>query len=66
MKKVYYFICNKYKKFKISEISYIVDKTSVLCIICDKCGSNDEKIFKEEELTKILVESVIRMSNLSY
>ena len=55
MKKVYYFICNKYKKFKIPEISYIVDKTSVLCIICDKCGSNDEKIFEEEELTKILV-----------
>ena len=26
----------------------------VLSIICDKCGSNDEKIFKEEESIEIL------------
>ena len=39
--------CNKYRKFQISSILYILDKTLVLSIICDKCGSNDEEIFKE-------------------
>ena len=32
----------------------MLDKTLVLSIICDKCGSNNEKIFKEEESTIIL------------
>ena len=30
------------------------DKTLVLSIICDKCGSKDEKIFQEEESIEIL------------
>ena len=32
------------------------DKTLVLSIVCDKCGSKDEKIFKEEsiEILKVL------------
>ena len=29
-------------------------KKIVLSITCSKCGSKDEKIFKEEELIKIL------------
>ena len=48
MKKIYCINCNKYRKFKNSKISYIFDQT-VLSIICNKCSSNDEKIFKEEE-----------------
>ena len=28
-------------------------KTLVLCIINDKCSSNDEKVFKEEEYQDI-------------
>ena len=43
---------NKYRKFKNLKISYIFNKTWVLCIICDKCGSKDEKVFKEEESIK--------------
>ena len=54
MKKIYRAGCGKYKKFKNTEVSYIFEKTSVLSIICSKCGSKDEKIFKEEESIKIL------------
>ena len=45
---------NKYRKFKNSEVSYIIGKTLVLSIICDKCGSKDENIFNEKESTEIL------------
>ena len=41
-------MCNKYRKFKNSEISYILSKTLVLSIICNKCSTNNEKIFKKE------------------
>ena len=37
-----------------SEVSYIIGKTLVLSIICDKCGSKDENIFNEKESTEIL------------
>ena len=40
---------NKYKKFKNPKISYTFNKTLFNSIVCDKCGSNDKKIFKEEE-----------------
>ena len=33
---------------------YIFEKTLVLSIICDKCGSEDEIVFKEEELIEVL------------
>ena len=38
------------------EISYIFNKTLVLCITCFyyKCGSNDKRIFKLEESNEIL------------
>ena len=39
--------CNKYRKIKNA------NETLVLSIICDKCGSKDEKIFKEEESIKV-------------
>ena len=58
MKKIYCIKCNKYRKFKNPKISYIFNKTLVLSIICDKCGSKDEELFKEEksiEILKILI-----------
>ena len=45
---------NKYTKIKNPKISYIFDKKIVLSIICNKCGSRYEKIFKEEGSTEIL------------
>ena len=35
---------NKYRKFKNPKISYILDKTVVISIICDNFGSNDKNI----------------------
>ena len=55
MKKTYCNNCSKYRKFKNNKI-YIFDKALVLSIICGKCESNDEKIFKDVsiEILKIL------------
>ena len=50
----YCVVCGKYKKFKNSKISYLLEKTLVLSIICSKCNSKNEMIFKEEEWIKIL------------
>ena len=36
MKKIYCVICDKYRKFQNSKISYILKKTLVLCIIFNK------------------------------
>ena len=36
------------------KISYICDKTLLIFSICNKCGSDDEKTFREEESTKLL------------
>ena len=44
----------KYKKFNNLKLWYIFEKTLFLSIICSKCGSKDEKIFKKEELIEIL------------
>ena len=46
MKKICYNKCDKYRKFKNPKISYIFSNTLVLSVNCDKCRSNDEKIFK--------------------
>ena len=49
--------CEKYKKFIKPKVSYICYKTVLLSSICNKCGSEDDKIFKEEvslEILKIL------------
>ena len=48
MKKFYFVIFGKYRKFKNSKISCILEKTLVLFIICSKCKNEDEKIFEEE------------------
>ena len=53
MKKLYYLICAKYKKFEKPKISYILERAVVLSIICSKCKNENEKIFKKEESTEI-------------
>ena len=48
MKKLHCVICRKYRRFEKPKISYILEKTLVLSIICSVCRNEDEKIFKEE------------------
>ena len=54
MKKLYCVICGKYRKFEKPKISYLLEKTLVLSIICSKCKNEDEKLFKEEESIELL------------
>ena len=60
MKKLYCVICGKYRKIEKPKISYLLEKTLVLSIICSNCMNEDEKNFKEEEsieILKILIEN---------
>ena len=50
-KNIYCIKCNKYRKFKNPTISY---KTLVLSILCNKCGSEEDKILKEQESIETL------------
>ena len=54
MEKLYCVICIKYRKFEKPKISYLLEKTLVLSIICSKCQNEDEKFFKEEDSIEIL------------
>ena len=56
MRKIYFTKCKKHRECKKSKISFICVKILLLFSICNKCGSEDEKIFKEEsnEILKIL------------
>ena len=54
MKNLYYVICNKYRKFVKPKISYLLEKTLILSVICSKCKNEDEKSFKEEKSIEIL------------
>ena len=54
MKKLCCVICGEYRKFEKPEISYLLEKTLVLSIICSKGTNEDEKLFKEEEAIEIL------------
>ena len=54
MKNIYWVICRKYRKFEKPKISYLLQKTLVLSIICNKCKNEDEKIFLEKDSTEIL------------
>ena len=54
MKKLFCVICGKYRKFEKLKISYLLEKTLVLSIICSKCKNEDEKIFNEENSIEIL------------
>ena len=51
---MYCVICLKYRKSGKPEISYLIEKTLVLSIICSKCKKEDEKVFKEEDSTEII------------
>ena len=53
MKNTYFIVCGKYIKFKNLKILYIFQNTLLFSIICSKCGSKGEKIFKEEESIEI-------------
>ena len=54
MKNLYCVTCGKYRKFEKPKISYLLEKTLVLSIICGKCKNEDENIFKERESIEIL------------
>ena len=54
MKKIYCIICGKYRKSEKAKVSYFLQKTLVLSIICSKLKTEYEKLFKEEESIKIL------------
>ena len=54
MKKLYCAICHNFRKFEKPKISYLLEKTLVLSVICIKCKNEDEKSFKEEESIEIL------------
>ena len=43
MKKLYCAICGKYRKFGKPRISYLLENTLFLCIICSKCKNENEK-----------------------
>ena len=51
---MYCVICLKYRKSRKSKMSYLIEKTLVLSIICSKCKKEDEKVFKEEDSTEII------------
>ena len=54
MKKIYCIRFTKYVKIKESKILYIWSKALVISTFCEKCSSNNDKIFKEEKSIKIL------------
>ena len=54
MRKIHCVISGKYRKFEKPKISYLLEKTLVLSIICSKCKNKDEKIFKKEDSIEIL------------
>ena len=54
MEKWFWIICGKYIKFEKPKISYLLEKTLVLSIICSKCENEYEKTFKEEESIEVL------------
>ena len=53
-KKIFRVIRVTYRKLKDPKIPYILEKTSVLSIICSECENKDDKRFKEEESIEIL------------
>ena len=43
MKKLYWVICSKHRKFEKPKISYLIEKALVRPIIYHKCKNEDEK-----------------------
>ena len=65
MKKLDRVICRKYRKFEKPIISYFLEKTLVLSIICSKCKNEDEKIFrKENQLYKQMLKILGLIENI--
>ena len=54
MKKLYCVFGSNYRKFEKLEVSYLLEKTLVLSIICIKYKNKNGKKIKEEESTEIL------------
>ena len=54
MGKIYCNKCRKYSEFKKHKKSNICDRALLFSSICNKCGKEDQKIFKEEESIEIL------------
>ena len=52
MKKAYWVICCEYRKIKKPKISYLLEETLILFIICSKCKNEDEKLFKKNNQWK--------------
>ena len=50
MEKLSCLICDKYRKFEKPNISYLLEKTLVLSIICSKRKNKDEKYFKMKRI----------------
>ena len=50
--------CKNYKEYEKPKVSNICDKRLFFYSICNKCRSEDEKIFKEEESIKTLKDLV--------
>ena len=47
MKNVYCVICGKYRKSEKPKMSYLLQKTLVLSIICSKSKNEDENFLKK-------------------
>ena len=54
MRKIYCTRCKKYKEFKKSKVSNIFYKILLFSSICNKCESEDERIFMKVESIEIL------------
>ena len=52
MKKLYRIICSKYRTFEGPKISYLLEKTFGLPIICSKCKNEDETFLKKKNQLK--------------
>ena len=54
MRKILCIKSKKYKKIINPKLSYICYKTLLLSSVCNKCESEDEKIFVEQESIEML------------
>ena len=55
MKKIYYSKCKEYRKYKISEISYLFAKPLIISIICKKWDNKHKRMFNEEKWIKTMI-----------
>ena len=48
IKKSYFVFCGKYRKFEKPKISYLLEKTLALSIICSKCKKEMKNYLKKK------------------